>query len=101
MAGMKIKTVQPLSLPLPQAEKGKSINAVPGSDFKKILSESIQEVNKLQSQANASVQGMVLGKTGIHTAMIDMEKAGISFRLMMAVRNKMVSAYEEVMRMQI
>lgn len=44
---------------------------------------------------------MVLGKTDIHTAMIAMEKSGISFRLMMAVRNKMISAYEEVMRMQI
>jgi len=44
---------------------------------------------------------MVLGKTDIPTAMIAMEKSGISFLLMMAVRNKMISAYEEVMRMQI
>jgi len=44
---------------------------------------------------------MDLGRTDIHTAMVDMEKAGISFRLVMQVRNKMISAYEEVMRMQI
>ena len=99
MGDLKIKSIQPLSLP--QSDKVKSINASPGSDFKKILGSSIQEVNKLQTQANESVQGMVLGKTDIHTAMIDMEKAGISFRLVMAVRNKMISAYEEVMRMQI
>ena len=99
MGDLKIKSVQPLSLP--RVEKDKPMNATPGSDFKKMLSNSIQEVNKLQSQANDSVQGMVLGKTDIHTAMINMEKAGISFRLMMAVRNKMISAYEEVMRMQI
>ena len=99
MGDMKIESVQPLSLL--RAEKGKTGDAAPGSDFRKILGKSIQEVNKLQSQANESVQGMVLGKTDIHSAMIDMEKADISFRLMMAVRNKMISAYEEVMRMQI
>jgi len=88
MGDLKIKSIQPLSLP--QAEKGKSTPTAPGSHFKKILSNSIQEVNKLQTQANESVQGMVLGKTDIHTAMIDMEKAGISFRLMMAVRNKIL-----------
>lgn len=99
MGEMRIQGIQPLSLP--QKEKGESIKTVPGADFKKILGNSIQEVNKLQTQANESVQGMVLGKTDIHTTMIAMEKAGISFRLMMAVRNKMISAYEEVMRMQI
>ena len=99
MGDMKIESVQPLSLP--QAERGKTSDAAPGSDFKRILGKSIQEVNKLQSQANVSVQGMVLGKTDIHSAMIDMEEAGISFRLMMAVRDKMISAYEEVRRMQI
>ncbi len=99
MGEIKIESAQPLSLP--RMEKGKAGDAAPGSDFKKILGDAIQEVNKLQSQANESVQGMVLGKTDIHSAMIDMEKAGISFRLMLAVRNKMLSAYEEVMRMQI
>jgi flagellar hook-basal body complex protein FliE len=99
MGDLKIKSIHPLSLP--RAEKGELTPAAPGSDFKKILSNSIQEVNKLQTQANEAVQGMVLGKTDIHTAMIAMEKSGISFRLMMAVRNKMISAYEEVMRMQI
>ena len=99
MGDLKIKSIHPLSLP--RAEKGESTPAAPGSDFKKILSNSIQEVNKLKTQANEAVQGMVLGNTDIHTAMIAMEKSGISFRLMMAVRNKMISAYEEVMRMQI
>ncbi len=99
MGDLKIKSIQPFSLP--RVEKGEARDAAPGSDFKKILSESIQEVNKLQTRASESVQGMVLGNTDIHTAMIAMEKSGISFRLMLAVRNKMISAYEEVMRMQI
>jgi flagellar hook-basal body complex protein FliE len=99
MGDLKIESIHPLSLP--RAEKGESTPAAPGSDFKKILSNSIQEVNNLQTQANEAVQGMVLGKTDIHTAMTVMEKSGISFRLVTTVRNKMISAYEEVMRMQI
>ena len=70
------------------------------SDFKEILKESIDSVNQLQTEANQSVQDMISGKKDIHSAMIDMEKAGISFRLLLQVRNKIVAAHEEVMRMQ-
>jgi len=98
MEELKIKGIQPLSLPC--VEKGEASDAAPGSDFKKMLSSAIQEVNKLQTQANESVQGMVSGKNDIHTTMVAMEKSGISFRLMLAARNKMIAAYEEVMRMQ-
>ena len=44
---------------------------------------------------------MLLGKVDIHQAMIAMEKAGISFSLLHQVRNKLITAYEEVMRMQL
>jgi len=98
MEDLKLRSIQPLSLP--RVEKGEASDPAPGSDFKKILSSAIQEVNNLQTQANESVQGMVSGKTDIHTTMIAMEESGISFRLMLAVRNKMIAAYEEVMRMQ-
>ncbi len=99
MGDLEIKSIQPP--PLPRVEKGEARDAAPASDFKKILSNSIQAVNKLQTQANESVQGMVSGKTDIHATMIAMEKSGICFRLMVAVRNKVISACEEVMRMQI
>jgi flagellar hook-basal body complex protein FliE len=73
MEDLKSKSIQPLSLP--RVEKGEAGNAAPWSDFKKILSSAIQEVNKLQTQANESVQGMVSGKTDIHTTMIAMENS--------------------------
>jgi len=44
---------------------------------------------------------MVLGKQDIHQAMVALEQANLSMRLMIQVRNKMISAYEEIMRMQI
>jgi flagellar hook-basal body complex protein FliE len=73
MEDLKSKSIQPLSLP--RVEKGEAGNAALWSDFKKILSSAIQEVNKLQTQANESVQGMVSGKTDIHTTMIAMENS--------------------------
>ena len=72
----------------------------PISDFKEILTRSVNEVNELAAESNRSVEQMLLGKMDIHQAMIAMEKAGISFSLLLQVRNKLIAAYEEVMRMQ-
>jgi flagellar hook-basal body complex protein FliE len=44
---------------------------------------------------------MVLGKTDIHQAMMTMEEAHISLRMLIQVRNKIIAAYEEMMRMQV
>ncbi len=73
----------------------------PISDFKKILGKSVDEVDKLLTEANESAGEMVAGRMDIHQAMIAMEQANVSFRLMIQVRNKMMAAYEEIMRMQV
>ena len=60
------------------------------------------EVNKDNVIADKKISEMVAGKSkDISGTIIAMEKADVSTRLLMAVRNKLVSAYEEVMRMQI
>ena len=70
--------------------------------FGKILTNSIKEVNKLQKEAEKASINLVTGQeTDIHNTMIAIEKADISFRLMMQVRNKIVAAYEEIKRMQV
>lgn len=65
------------------------------------MTDAIGEVNGLQDQANAAVTGLMTG-TGVdvHTAMIATEKAGMAFELALAVRNKAVQAYQQVMSMQ-
>jgi flagellar hook-basal body complex protein FliE len=73
----------------------------PISDFKKALSESIDEVNRLEQEARQKAEGMVQGKVEIHEAMIAMEQANLSLRLLIQIRNKMIAAYEEIMRMQL
>lgn len=96
-----LKIQEMLPLPLEKGGKGKKIPHDPLADFKKILSKSIQETNHLLALADQSTQEMVLGEKDVHQAMIALEQANLSFRLMVQVRNKMVSAYEEIMRMQI
>lgn len=99
MADLKIQN----SIAVP-AERGlKPPKAVhdPLTDFKKVMNGSLREVNNLLSQADQTTQEMVLGKQDIHQAMVALEQANLSLRLMLQVRNKMISAYEEIMRMQI
>jgi flagellar hook-basal body complex protein FliE len=72
------------------------------SAFSEILGDAIQQVNNLQSQAGQEVQRVMTGETtDIHTAMIAVQKADVSFQMMMQVRNKLVSAYQEIMKLQV
>jgi flagellar hook-basal body complex protein FliE len=68
--------------------------------FGEVLTASIQEVNRLQGEANHAIEELASGETkNIHETMIALEKAEISFKLMLQVRNKILEAYQEVMRM--
>ncbi|MCK4466875.1 MAG: flagellar hook-basal body complex protein FliE [Desulfobacterales bacterium] len=72
------------------------------SSFSNVLKDKIGEINKLQLDADAAIAKVELSDSGsIHEAMIAMEKASISFKTMLQVRNKMLEAYQEVMRMQV
>ncbi len=70
--------------------------------FADLLKNKVQEINKLQLDADNAISKVELKDSGsIHEAMIALEKASISFRTMMQVRNKILEAYQEVMRMQV
>lgn len=75
-----------------------SENAVP---FSNLLRETITTTQKLQDDAADKVEGLMTG-TGVdvHQAMIATQKADIAFELTMAVRNKAVAAYQQMMGMQ-
>lgn len=71
-------------------------------DFLDALKNSINETNQLQKEAGKAVSQLASGeKIDIHNAMIAVQKADVSFRLMMEVRNKIVEAYHEITRMQV
>lgn len=72
------------------------------TSFGDVLKNTIGEINELQLDADKAIASVELEDSGsIHEAMIAMEKANISFRVMMTVRNKILDAYQEIMRMQV
>lgn len=73
-----------------------------GAGFGEILKDAIATVNELQKQSNQEIQKLMTGESkDLHTTVIAMQKADLSFQMMMQVRNKIVQAYQEIMRMQV
>ncbi|MEI7577575.1 MAG: flagellar hook-basal body complex protein FliE [Armatimonadota bacterium] len=74
-----------------------------GSDFAQMLMDVIGEVNDSQAKAGDIREGFMTGRRGIEIqdVMVAMEKAGTSLQLTMAVRNKVLEAYQELSRMQV
>ncbi len=74
----------------------------PGGDFVGELKKAVEGVNRLQVEADGAVEGLNTGEAkNLHEVMIAMEKADISLRLTVQMRNKIVDAYQEIMRMQV
>lgn len=69
--------------------------------FADLFSDAVGQVNQLDGQARATVDGLMTGSgVDVHQAMIATEKADMAFELTLAVRNKAVQAYQSVIGMQ-
>lgn len=74
----------------------------PDKSFSEVLAESIGEVQRLQTEADNTIRQLVAGEIkDVSDAMIAVEKADVAFQTLMGVRNKIVAAYEEIMRTQV
>jgi flagellar hook-basal body complex protein FliE len=72
------------------------------TSFSDMLVKSLEEVNKLQGDANVAIQKLATGKSqSIHETMLAVEKAEIAFKTMNQIRLKVIEAYKEVMKMQV
>ena len=70
--------------------------------FMGMLRESLDKVNEAQHQADSAIKELVAGRSkNIHETMLTIEKADASLKLAMQVRNKVLDAYREIMRMQV
>ncbi len=70
--------------------------------FQDTLKTAIDKVNQLQKESDKSIQNLATGKTdNVAEVMITAEKADIALKLMVQVRNKIIDAYQEIMRMQV
>lgn len=75
---------------------------VKGKDFKSILLDSLNEVNRLQGEADKGVQRLLTGETNnVAEVLTAVNKAGIAFDLLMEVRNKLSDAYREIQQMRV
>jgi flagellar hook-basal body complex protein FliE len=73
-----------------------------GKSFAATLNEAINSVNELQNDSNKAMQNLATGRTdNIAEVMISAEKADIALKLMVQVRNKIIDAYQEIMKMQV
>ncbi len=74
-----------------------------GTDFAQILQNSIDQVNQTQLQAEGMAANFAAGDSNanLHDVMISLQKANVSFQEMVQVRNKLVTAYHDVLNMQI
>lgn len=70
--------------------------------FSSTLKNAINSVDELQKQSDVMVQKLATGETkNIPEVLISVEKADIALKLMMQVRNKVIDAYQEIMKMQV
>ena len=78
-----------------------STSGTVGTSFVDSLKEAVQQVDTLQQDATYQVNSLIEGNgADVHEAMISVQKADLSFQLMMQVRNKVVAAYQEIDKLQ-
>lgn len=72
-----------------------------GQSFAKTIEDSLATVNDMQNEKAKMIQDFASGKTqNVHELMISLQKAGLAMDMTSAVRNKVMNAYQELMRIQ-
>ena len=76
--------------------------AVPSQNFVRLLERAVASVNRTQLEADNATRQLVAGQAdSLHEVVLAVTKAELSFRLFIEVRNRLIEAYQEVMRMQV
>jgi flagellar hook-basal body complex protein FliE len=96
---LPITSIRPPALIPDLTPTGGSANS--GARFGSVLSDAIERVNQFQQNADSTIGKFLSGEdVEVHKVALATEQASMSFDLFQQVRNKVVSAYQEVMRMQ-
>jgi len=101
-AGSNLKPTGPMSGLAPSALQSGG-GATPAPQFGELLKQGIDSVNRTQQSASALADAWERGTPGVDLAkvMIESQKASVSFRALTEVRNRLVSAYQDIMNMSI
>ncbi len=95
-----IRSIQ--STPSVDSSKSGSGGEVKGESFADVLGNTIDEVNALQKDAEHQIEQLQLGKAeSVSEVFTAVEKADLAFRTLMQVRNKLMTAYEEINRLRV
>lgn len=87
---------------LPGGKAEAAVTPAEGKSFSDFIIESLDEVNRLQREADAGVQRLLTGETdNVAEVFAASNKAGIAFDLLMEVRNKLIEAYREIQQMRL
>lgn len=70
-------------------------------EFAERIKEAVKDVNTKQHVADQAIEKVLMGEMGLHEGMMTIGKAETSLKILAQVRNKVLTAYNEVMRMQI
>jgi flagellar hook-basal body complex protein FliE len=82
-------------------EFSRPANTGGNTGFIETLKQQVEQVDNMQKAGDISINDLASGRRKtLHETMIAVEQADISFRMLMAVRGKIVNAYQEIMRMQ-
>ena len=86
-----------------QSKTAEVPSAAQSENFADLLRQSIDKVNEIQQSGNALAQSFQKGDPNVQMSevMVSLQKANVSFQAMVEVRNKLVSAYQEIMNMQV
>ncbi|MCL5744594.1 MAG: flagellar hook-basal body complex protein FliE [Acidobacteria bacterium] len=93
--------ITPISnIPLPD-KAGSQPGASPSGVFQSVLEKTLGGVEQARNEANTAVEKFLTGESEeLHTTVMATEQAELSFELFLQTRNKVVQAYQEIMRMQ-
>ena len=95
MSDFKVYSDIPRMMPSPAATPQP---AAGGGSFGNLLKEAIQRVNDVEKGSQGELQKFLGNESDLHSVMIALEKADLSFQTMMQVWNKIVQAYQEIMK---
>ena len=96
--------IKPIVAPaVPDSQSSVAPSSAGGSGgFLTSLKDAIAKANEIQVEASKEVDKLMTGESqSVHQTMIALQKADVSFHMMMQVRNKIVAAYEEIQRIQV
>ncbi len=96
--------IAPITAPalIQQPQAAAAVSQTADTSFGQVFSAAVQHVETANTTANTAAQNFLSGGTQeLHSTILAGASADLDFELFMQVRNKVVSAYEEIMRMQV